>query len=346
MKILGVKLIYLLPSFLFFAVKEQAQIKQEAISTIKSLIINYADNELPVKAVYFGTQKSELAILYENKNLVINELAQLNDQDLSWNVDNDGSGYLQISSSGSGSILYDYCTTAEYQGKAGDFFSFDNIGLIGFNKTEREYAKFLFNKAFFKDPSLKTKFEKAITALIILYNKSGSENIRANTPNKVALPTKAETTAWIVNNLSGNSAVNGNLLYLYFAGDKTFTEDDGTLISKPDIFDANNTICWLFQSSTDTKVVNIYSYLNLNDVTDYTEDFSRGEISLKTSPAPGKIFNTMSVDGKVIVRDNSTFYTVDFFTIHIDMDKQSYLFDPLKKHLDILIEYNKQGTAR
>ncbi len=210
----------------------KAQTKEEALSTIKSLIINYADNELPVKAVYFGTQKGELAILYENKNLVINELAQLNAQDLSWSLDNDGSGSLQISSSGSGSILYDYCTTAGYQGKVGDFFSFDNIGLIGFNKTEREYSKFLFNKAFFKDPFLKTKFEKAVKRLIVLCNGNGSQNDHSPEKTQANLPGIGETFQWLKSkmilyasdNLSiSNMGINGDSILLIYYGDGTLS---------------------------------------------------------------------------------------------------------------------------
>jgi len=168
--------------------KIKAQTKQETVDWIKSKLVTYT---LPGAGkalnIAFSSTNNDLGIEYQDGSLVLNKLSKLNCSTISWVMDDNGpgTGSLQITGEGTGSTKYDcfWSTTPVDDSIEIDFddskvwvVNPDSENTTRFCKqTDRAYAKFVFNAAFFTDPELKTRFEKALKHLVVLCGGNGNE---------------------------------------------------------------------------------------------------------------------------------------------------------------------------
>jgi hypothetical protein len=168
--------------------KASAQTKQETIDWIKSKLLAYAVPDAGQAAnICFNTANSQMGVEYQDGSLVVNNLSNLNCANLSWVMDDNGpgTGSLQITGTGIGSMKYD-CFWTQNPVSDSMEIDFDDCKVWVVNpdyrngtkfckQAERGYAKFIFNKDFFADPDLKSRFEKAIKHLIVLCGGNGNE---------------------------------------------------------------------------------------------------------------------------------------------------------------------------
>jgi hypothetical protein len=168
--------------------KTMAQTKQETVDWLKSKLVTYTlQGAGKALNVAFSSTNNELGIEYQDGSLVLNKLSKLNCSSISWVMDDNGpgTGSLQVTGEGTGSTKYDcFWSSTPIDDSVEIDFDDSKVWVVNpdsenttrfCKQTDRAYAKFVFNSAFFTDPELKTRFEKALKHLVVLCGGNGSD---------------------------------------------------------------------------------------------------------------------------------------------------------------------------